>query len=333
VKQLTMLVTSEGRWVLEDSDEFLAALGDPNPDYDGAMFAVTNLGFIKFQIFDESIIEVELHPHTVELPALLAVQQQLISTSVRLFRLKFLDTTWKSEIFPSSELAVSRLSELCARKFAPVPEGKFLVEQQNFFNLLESGESPLRYLAQKWRMSFGHFDPSVISFAIKHNLLSRLMIAGVSPGNPDPVFRFIGDGHANWLDNEFRFRAIGEKLENFPDKDYGKWISQYYKNVARTGEPRYDYVTAAIRQQPSTYLTHYERLLLPWKTPSDEILVTLSSRTVDARYQRSIEPPSVEIPVTFSSMGLGTDPNSISLSNSSSSEPESPAARKSARSQ
>ena len=40
MKRLTMLVTSEGRWVLEDSAEFLAELGDPHPDYDAALFAV-----------------------------------------------------------------------------------------------------------------------------------------------------------------------------------------------------------------------------------------------------------------------------------------------------
>lgn len=308
MKQLTMLITSEGHWVLEDSDEFLSALGDPEPDYDSAAFAVKNLGFIKFQILDGSIIEIELHPHNVGLPALLAVQQQLIATRVKLFRLKFFDTSWRSEIYSSSEVTVARLSELCAPQFAPQQEENFLVEPQNFSKLFETEESPLRLMAQKWRMSFGHFDPSVISFAIKHGLLSRLMIAGVKPDSPDPIFRFIGDGHANWLDNEFRFHAIGEKLENFPDKDYGGWLSQFYKNVVRTGEPRYDYVTAAIRQRPDTYLTRYERLLLPWKTPSDEILVSLSSR------------------------GIGSDPHSESLSKLSSSEAKSPAERKSARS-
>ena len=44
-----MLVTPEGQWMLEDSTEFRAALGDPNPDYDAAQFAVKNLGFIKFK--------------------------------------------------------------------------------------------------------------------------------------------------------------------------------------------------------------------------------------------------------------------------------------------
>jgi hypothetical protein len=37
-----------------------------------AQFAVKNLGFIKFQILDSSIVEIELHPRNVGLPALLA---------------------------------------------------------------------------------------------------------------------------------------------------------------------------------------------------------------------------------------------------------------------
>jgi hypothetical protein len=292
VKRLTMLVTAEGQWVIEDSAEFLAALGDPNPDYDATSFAVKNLGFIKFQIFDNSIIEIELHPQNIELPALLAVQQQLLSTRVKLFRIKYLDMSWKSEILPSSESAVSRLSELCAPKFAPTVKEKFVVEPQDFSRLFSPAESPLHLLAQKWRMSFGHFDPSVISFAIKQQLLSRMMIVGVKPTGADPIFRFIGDGHTNWLDSNYHLHAIGEKVENQPDKDYGGWVSQFYQSVASTGQPRYDYVTAAIERQPGTYATRYERLLLPWKTPSDEILVTLSSRGL--RGADDIEPSSSE---------------------------------------
>jgi hypothetical protein len=93
-----MLVTAEGEWVLEDSAEFLAALNDPNPDYDSTSFAVKNLGFIKFQILDNSIIEIDLHPQNVELPALLTVQQQLLSSRIQLFRIKYLDLSWRSEI-------------------------------------------------------------------------------------------------------------------------------------------------------------------------------------------------------------------------------------------
>jgi hypothetical protein len=62
VKRLEMLVTPDGRWVFPDSEEFLSLLGDAAPDYDAISFAVKNLGFIKFQFVEQSIIEVELHP-------------------------------------------------------------------------------------------------------------------------------------------------------------------------------------------------------------------------------------------------------------------------------
>src|SRR5215469_10191179 len=273
-----MLVSAEGTWMLENSVEFHAALGDPEPDYDAAAFAVKNLGLIKFQILDNSIIEIDLHPRNVEIPALLAVQQQLVTSQVKLFRIRYFDLSWKSEIICSAELAVARLSELCAPKFALSARDSFLVEPQDYLKLFESEQGPLQLMAQKWRMSFGHFDPSVISFAIKNDLLSRLIIVRVKPPGAEPIFRFIGDGHVNWLDDNYHLHAIGERVADQPDKNYGQWVAQFYKSVASTGQPRYDYVTAAIARPPGTYTTRYERLLLPWKTPSDEVLVTLSSR-------------------------------------------------------
>ena len=92
MNRLTMLVTAEGEWVLEDSAEFRAALGDPEPDYDGASFAVKNLGFIRFQLLDNSVIEIELHPRNTHLPTLLAVQQQILTSRVNLFRIKYFET-------------------------------------------------------------------------------------------------------------------------------------------------------------------------------------------------------------------------------------------------
>jgi hypothetical protein len=282
VRRLSMLVTPEGQWTLEDSTEFRAALGDPDPDYDAAQFAVKNLGFIKFQVLDGSIVEIELHPRNVGLPALLAVQQQLLVSQVRLFRVKHFDTAWLSEIMTSSERAISRLSELCAPAFAPPPRERFTAEPRDFSSLFDDENSPLRPFAQKWRVSFGYFDPTVISFAIDHQLLSRMMIAGIKPRTMDPVFRFIGDGFKS-LDDEYPFQAIGERIENLPDKEYGGWVAEFYKSVARTAQPHYDIVTAAIEARSASknfFVTRYERLLLPWKTPSEEVLVTVVSKTL-----------------------------------------------------
>jgi hypothetical protein len=272
-----MLVTSEGEWVFEGSAEFLAALGDPDPDYDSTLFAVKNLGFIKFEAHDHAIVEIELHPRNVELPALLAVQQQLVSTPFKLFRIKHFQDTWCSEITSSAEEAISRLSELCAPAFSPPASDRFFVEPQDWSSLSSQEESPLRFLFQKWRMSFGRFDPSVIAFAARHQLLSRLMVVGLKPRHTEPIFRFIGEGHTNWLPVDYLLGAIGEPMGTLPDRGYGAWVSEFYKHVAATGEPRYDYVTATMSIASKTYYTRYERLLLPWSTGSDETLVTLSS--------------------------------------------------------
>jgi hypothetical protein len=273
-----MLITPEGEWVLSGSSEFLGALGDSHPDYDAEAFAVKNLGFIKFTIIERTIVEIELHPRNVALPALLSAQQRMQAAGVALFRIKYLETTWQSEITSSAEQAITRLSQLAAPPFDTASRDRFIVEPYDYARLLGDETNDLRFMAQKWRMSFGQFDASLIPFAINHGLLAHMVIIGIKPLPTDPIFRFIGDEHSKWMGSHYHFNAIGERLENFPDKDYGAWVSQYYRSVAITGQPRYDHVTASIHRQPKPYVTHYERLMLPWTTGSDEILVTMLSR-------------------------------------------------------
>jgi hypothetical protein len=286
VKQLTILITPEGQWVLPDTPEFFAALGDPNPDYDAIGFAVKNLGFIKFQVIEQSIVEIELHPRNCELAALLAVQQQLLSSDVRLFRIKYFDTTWQSEIASSAEFTIQRLSELCVPQFTPPKNERFLIEPRDFGLLFHDEPNNLRVMAQKWRVSFGHFDPSIITLAMRNDLLPKLAIVGVKPREQDPVWRFIGEGH-RWLGGrEYLHTMLGDKVANIPDKDYGGWTSGFYRSVAESGRPRYDLISTSIQDlgEPGKPWrpVRYERLLLPWKTPSDEVFVTMCSKTVGA---------------------------------------------------
>lgn len=284
MQQLTLLATPDGQWVLPDSPDFYAALGDPNPDYDAIAFAVKNLGFIKFQVVQRSLVEIELHPRNVELTALLAVQQQLLSSDIRLFRIKYFDTHWKSEIASSVEHVIARLGELCAPQSTPAAHDRFLVEPQDLSLLFDDDDNLMRPLAQKWRVSFGKFDGSIVALAMRSQLLSRLAIVGVKPRQPEPVWRFIGDGH-RWLGGgQFLQNGLGEKVSAIPDRDYGQWASGYYRSVAESGRPRFDLITTSIQynnedDRPWRQI-RYERLLLPWKTPSDEVFVTMCSRLV-----------------------------------------------------
>jgi hypothetical protein len=282
VQRLTMLVNPNGQWVLPGSPEFLDVLGDPDPDYDAELFAVKNQGFIRFSVIGQRLIEIELHPRNVALPALLAVQHQLQSSEIKLFLIKYLTTEWRSEITSSSEQAIRRLSQLCAPEFVEASRDRFIVEPLDYSALLADDTNSLRLMAQKWRISFGQFDTGLLSFAAEHNILPRMVIIGIRPKAAEPVFRFIGDAHGSWLDEKDRFRAIGEKMENLPDKEYTLWAAEFYKDVARTGQPRYDRVSAVIRRRSKPYQTQYERLVLPWTTSSDEVLVTVCNRRLPA---------------------------------------------------
>jgi hypothetical protein len=275
-----MMVTGDGEWLLPDTPEFFAALGDPDPDYDSISFAVEHLCFVQFKVFGQSIAVTYLHMRTVEIPS---AQQQVLSCQTKIFRIKYFDTEWRSEISSSAQHIIGRLSELCAPAAHAPPTGRFLVEPQDFARVFREEENWLRPLAVKWRMSFGQFDSSVISLAVKHGLLSRLVIVGITPGRGEPQWRFIGDGH-KWIGNNYHLGGIGEKVQNMPDKDYGEWATEYYKSVAAARQPRYDLVTGTIQYQDEDGQPRrqhrYERLMLPWRTPSAEVFVTTCSMPV-----------------------------------------------------
>jgi hypothetical protein len=277
VPSITMLVTPEGEYVLPDAANIVAAAETADRDDDPVSQAVKNRGFIRLQMIEDAIVEVELHPHNVKLAALLAVQQQLQTTDMRLFRIKYFDTEWQSEICSSAERTIARLSELCAPIFLPSLSEMYIAEARDISIVFDDYEHFFRPLAQKWRVSFGYFDPTVIAVAVQHDLLSSLTVVGVKPFEPEPVFRFIGQGH-HWAGSQVA--RVGERVADQPDREYGRWLSEFFKFVASSRQPRYDLVTARLqapRGGESPQTVSFERLLLPWKTSSNEVFVTSCS--------------------------------------------------------
>ena len=280
MKSTTLMVNPEGEWVAPGAPIASAlpgAAGDPVAN------AIENLGFIKLQTVEGVIVEIELHPAKVGLPALLAVQQRLQAIDERLFRIRYLDTTWQSEICSSVEHAIERLSELCAPVFMPATNNMYVAEARDLSIVFDDYNHRFRPLAQKWRVSFGYFDPNVIALAVQHDILPYLTVVGVKPLEQDPVFRFIGQGHS-WAGNHLA--RPGEKVEEQPDREYGKWLAEFYRFVASTRQPRYDLVTACLHRgagrDPSPQIVSYERLLLPWKTASQELFVTSCAAIVQS---------------------------------------------------
>jgi hypothetical protein len=111
-----MFVMPDGTWVREGSKEFFAALEDPDPDYDAARFAVTNLGFIAVRVIPNSVVDIKFHPRNVTAAALVSIQHLLQSMRSDLFRISYLNEYWQSETVSSARQILCRISEICALK-------------------------------------------------------------------------------------------------------------------------------------------------------------------------------------------------------------------------
>jgi hypothetical protein len=108
-----MLVAPDGSPVGEHSPEFLVdVLGDPDPDYDAALFAVKNLGFVLLRQ-SAALLEVTVHPRAVAWPAVDAVIGIMASSSAETFAIKHLQQDWRREIATSAGAASAKFLELC----------------------------------------------------------------------------------------------------------------------------------------------------------------------------------------------------------------------------
>ncbi|HKK29780.1 MAG TPA: hypothetical protein VKA18_05220, partial [Alphaproteobacteria bacterium] len=90
-------------------------------------------------------------------------------------------------------------------------------------------------------------------------------------------FQFFGEGF-KFYDEHQKMRVIGAPLEDQPDREYGRWLAAQYNVVVETGRPSLDYVTARIQPDSGpSRRSRYERLLLPWRTNDDKVVVTCAS--------------------------------------------------------
>ena len=109
-----LLVAPDGRQLANGSPEFLALLGDPEPDYDAALFAVQNLGCI-YSRSQGPLLEIVVHPRNVASPAVEAVIPLIEWSGATLFKIKYLsELAWYLEMPACARRTCARLRELCS---------------------------------------------------------------------------------------------------------------------------------------------------------------------------------------------------------------------------
>ena len=275
-RKMQVSVSPEGAVFAPGTEAFFERIGYSNPDFDAGDYVVRNLGFVSISRRSSDRMMVRLRPSLVSAPALDSALRVLVGQEFTQGEIQHYHQDWTSEVWPNDPAMLHRLVELC-QKDSQGKEPQFGVKPLRLDSLADTDGNPLRPLFQKWRISSSVFDDTTMPFLIGYGLDYRLMVM-TAQGAGEPLrFQFFGEGF-KFYDAKQKADVIGAPIDKQPDPDYGRWLRDQYSKVVESGKPSLDYVTARIRSdQGPGRRSRYERLLLPWRTGDDKILVTCAS--------------------------------------------------------
>lgn len=276
LRKVLVSISPEGTVLAPGTEAFFERIGYANPDFDASDYVVRNLGFISVSRRSRDRMTVRLRPSLVTQSALDACLKILTNQDFAQGEIQRFEDDWVSEIWPNDPALLHRLVDLC-EKANPAHEPRFGARPLDINSIGNDTSNPLKPLFQKWRVSSSVFDDTTLPFLINYGLEFRLSIVA-APRMGEPLrFQFIGGGF-KFYDDRQKMQQIGSTIENQADAEYGRWLAQQYQTVVESGRPALDYVTASI--QPDTgpgRRSRYERLLLPWRTNDDKVIVTCAS--------------------------------------------------------
>ena len=289
-------VSPEGAVYAPGTEAFFERIGYSNPDFDAGDYVVRNLGFVAISRRSSDRMMVRLRPSMVSGQALDSALRVLVSQNFAQGEIQHFGQDWTSEVWPNDPAMLHRLVELC-EKSAGTKEPQFGAKALQLDSLAETDDNPLRPLFQKWRVSSSVFDDTTMPFLIGYGLDYRLTVM-TAQGHGEPMrFQFFGEGF-KFYDAKQKANIIGAPIDHQPDPDYGKWLRAQYSKVIETGKPSLDYVTARIKSDDGPgRRSRYERLLLPWRTNDNKLLVTCASILMSTEAESGTQadaPPSVD---------------------------------------
>jgi hypothetical protein len=284
------LVSPMGEWFSEDDQRLKGVIGLTDPALDAIGYAVRNMGFIRVSLGNPRDVTITLHPRNSEAGAINAAALYLGTLGSGRFHVRSLGPDgWVSEILPDGPSAARKVAWLRGIEAPERAQTRWYLTPLSLEALSTDDNNSLKLMHQRWRTSFGTFTESVLSFAMRFNLLDRLILSGAKSGTNDLAFRYIGDGMGTLHSEEFRFNAIGNSILQQPDKDYAEWVAAAYSDVAFSKVPRFDKIDAYLPGSLRGPWVRYERLLLPWTMPTGEVLVSMNSRITSDRMLRRPE--------------------------------------------
>lgn len=242
-------------------------------------YAVRNLGFVAVDLFGRSC-QIRLRPARVSQKALVALVEWLAKRMFDRVSLSWFEyDEWQYAIFPTMRDGLDKLTALIRKAQLP-RENDFLARP------IGPGDakriSALAELSARWQELSGPDRYRELEGLLRRAVGSRYVFVQKENSSGRLVFREFGDGLFDHI-KPWRVGAVGQPIDQLPDRHYGRWVAESYVRTLASGRPHVDDVDAIVNwPHRGRSRLRYKRLIVPLDLASDQQLLLGGSIVDDA---------------------------------------------------
>jgi hypothetical protein len=250
------------------------------PDY-----VLRNLGFIALQDTNGAA-HLKLRPSVVSPVAFAALMYWLADKKPQRIMLSTLNDTWQHQVVGGHAQAIPKLTAIIAA--AQNSRQADLLRRPITPHAL-SADNPLLALLNAQDNLVRAFDNNQLAAVLEDidgPMRGRYTLTTSDANMQNMVLNRVGQGHETTA-NFWLTRALGHRLQDFPDTQIGTWMAENYKTALKRGHVLLDDVDATIEWPGlARHRYTYQRLLMPLRTGANGhalLCATLSDPSIDLR--------------------------------------------------
>lgn len=263
----------------------------PESDFDIADYAIRNLGWVEVHADrDGGEIQLRFRALTVAYEAVLAAHELLSAHDWQNVLLTYDLFGWISESHSDGRAAAHRLTVIVKAVLDFFRHPTYTAKEVGVASLLRDTTPAGRRLASVlglWRGRSGELPDDLARYMRDGGLLPRVMLIDVESGDAVGRFRYVGHGFTVY-GAAWPHEAIGRRIEDQPDTQYGARVKQSCMRAMRTGGPLFEHVDASIAQpgmEPTR--SRYKCLKTLWQTARGQNVLMITS----------VLTPDIEVPL------------------------------------
>lgn len=272
------LIDDQGQVWDGSSRQLRHAYDSPYSGGEFSDYAVVNLGFIATNVYGQSA-QIRLRPSFTADAAFDALYRWLLSRRFDRVVLTWLEEGWHNEMLRSNQAALVRLDDLIEVAKRQRPD-EFLSDNMPEPTVRDS--AAMQHLFKNWQQLSANQNETELRRMLETIIGHRYVVVKGQPNAEKLVFSEFGGGiFANY--DVWRSCAVGAPIQEQPDRLYGRWVADAYKEALKTNSPRLDQVDAIVCWPREGRLRmRYKRLIVPIKVSNQEVHL-LGGSVVDDR--------------------------------------------------